>query len=252
MAPLWKILNLAGADWTYGSEGWAGENYCMFLADDENWEKIATTTIQKANSLGCKVYLNTECGHSTFSVWMGQKKFGIPTDMEIAPMVKYYAQWIREGKLKVNSDWNKDLNIKFTVQDPCNHIRKSFGDPLAEELRCVVKSLVGEENMIEMIPNKSNNYCCGGGGGFLQSGYTEARHTYGKVKFDQIISTGADYCITACHNCHAQIEELAEHHGAAYRTVHLWTIIALSLGILAANERIYLGPELQEVNLPQI
>ena len=50
-------------------------------------------------------------------------------------MVKYYAQWIREGKLKVNSDWNKDLQVKFTVQDPCNQIRKGWGDVLADDLR---------------------------------------------------------------------------------------------------------------------
>jgi hypothetical protein len=30
MVPLWKILHLAGADWTYGTKGWAAENYCMF------------------------------------------------------------------------------------------------------------------------------------------------------------------------------------------------------------------------------
>ena len=65
--------------------------------------------------------------------------------------------------MKVNSDWNKDLKIKFTVQDPCQIIRKSFGDPVADDLRYVVKSVVGEENFIEMTPNKSNNYYCGGG-----------------------------------------------------------------------------------------
>ena len=251
MVPLWKILHLVGADWTYGSEGWAGENYCMFLADDENWKKVANRTIQKANSLGCKVYLNTECGHSTFSVWMGQKKFGIATDMEIAPMIKYYAQWIRDGKLKVNSDWNKDLKVKFTVQDPCNHVRKSFGDPLADELRFVVTSLVGEDNFVEMFPNRSNNYCCGGGGGFLQNGYKDARFYYGRLKHEQIVTTGAAYVVTPCHNCHAQIHELAEHNHTHYRTLHLWTIIALSLGILSENERTYLGPDLLEVNLPQ-
>jgi Fe-S oxidoreductase len=84
-------------------------------------------------------------------------------------------QWIREGKLKVSSDWNKDLKIKFTVQDPCQIVRKSFGDPVAEDLRFVVKSVVGEENFIDMQPNRSNNFCCGGGGGFLQSGFKEQR-----------------------------------------------------------------------------
>jgi Fe-S oxidoreductase len=251
MVPLWKILHLVGADWTYGREGWGGENYCMFLADDENWEKIATTTLSKAKSLGCKVYLNTECGHSTYSVWMGQKKFNIEPEIKVVPMVQYYAQWIREGKLKVNSDWNKELKVKFTLQDPCNHIRKSFGDPLAEDLRFIVKSIVGEENLIEMHPNRSNNYCCGGGGGFLQNGYKDARFYYGRLKNEQVVATKAPYVVTPCHNCHAQIHELGEHYGAGYRTLHLWTLICLSLGILAENERLYLGPDLLEVNLPQ-
>ena len=40
MVPLWKILHLAGADWTYGTKGWAAENYCMFMADNEAWKHI--------------------------------------------------------------------------------------------------------------------------------------------------------------------------------------------------------------------
>jgi hypothetical protein len=60
LVPLWKILHLAGIDWTYGSKGWGGENYCMFLADDDAWKHLATNTVQHADELGCKVYLNTE------------------------------------------------------------------------------------------------------------------------------------------------------------------------------------------------
>lgn len=60
MVPLWKILSLAGADWTYGSKGWAAENYCMFMADNESWEKIVRTKAKAVDDLGCKVWLNTE------------------------------------------------------------------------------------------------------------------------------------------------------------------------------------------------
>ena len=251
MIPLWKILHLVGADWTYSCTGWGGENYCMFLADDENWKKVATTTINSAKSLGCKVYLNTECGHSTFSVWKGNQKFAIDKDFAIEPIVKYYAQWIREGKLKVNADWNKDLKVKFTVQDPCNLVRKSFKDAFADDLRFVIKACVGEENFIDTTPNKSNNYCCGGGGGSLQSGYKGERLQYGLLKHQQIEATGAPYVITPCHNCHAQIHELGEHYAdGGYRSLHLWTIIALSLGVLGENEREYLGDDLKEVNMP--
>ena len=170
-------------------------------------------------------------------------------NFEIKSIIQYYAQWIREGKLKVNSDWNKDLKVTFTVQDPCQLVRKSFGDPVAEDMRFVVKNVVGEENFIEMYPNRSNNFCCGGGGGYLQSGYAEQRREYGRMKAEQILATGADYCITPCHNCHAQVHDLSDVHGHKWQTVHLWTLICLALGILGPKERTYLGEDLAEVNM---
>ena len=60
MVPLWKILHQVGADWTYGTKGWAAENYCMFLADDKSWEHIVKTKAKAVDDLGCKVWLNTE------------------------------------------------------------------------------------------------------------------------------------------------------------------------------------------------
>ncbi len=60
MVPLWKILHLVGADWTYGTKGWAAENYCMFLADDKAWKHIVETKAKAVEDLGCRVWLNTE------------------------------------------------------------------------------------------------------------------------------------------------------------------------------------------------
>ena len=135
------------------------------------------------------------------------------------------------------------------MQDPCQIVRKTLGDPIAEDLRFVVKTVVGEENYIDMQPNRSNNFCCGGGGGFLQSGFPEARRYYGRLKFEQVMETGADYCITPCHNCHAQIHDLKEHYDGKYHTLHLWTVICLAMGMLGENERTYLGPDLAELGL---
>lgn len=135
------------------------------------------------------------------------------------------------------------------MQDPCQLVRKTLGDPIAEDLRFVVKTVVGEENYIDMQPNRSNNFCCGGGGGFLQSGFPEARRYYGRLKFEQVMETGADYCITPCHNCHAQIHDLKEHYSGNFHTLHLWTVICLAMDILGENERTYLGPDLAELGL---
>lgn len=177
------------------------------------------------------------------------RKFNIPHKFELKSIIELYADWIREGKLKANSDWNKDLKIKFTVQDPCNIVRKSLRGKMADDMRFVVKTLVGEENLIDMVPCGSNNFCCGGGGGALQGGYAQERRIYGKIKFDQIMATGAKYVIAPCHNCHAQIDDIGEHYGGVYHTVHIWTIMCLALGILGENERVYLGPDLAALGL---
>lgn len=117
---------------------------------------------------------------------------------------------------------------------------------MAEDLRFVVKTVVGEENFIDMTPNRSNNYCCGGGGGFLQAGLPDARRQFGKLKYEQIKATGATYAITPCHNCHSQIHDLNDFYEGGYQTVHLWTIMCLAMGVLGENEREYLGPDLAE------
>ncbi len=60
MVPLWKILHLVGADWTYGTKGWAAENYCLFCADNEKWEQNVRIKAKAVDDLGCKYWLNTE------------------------------------------------------------------------------------------------------------------------------------------------------------------------------------------------
>jgi len=248
LGPLWKIFDYVGADWTYASTGWAAENFCMFSGDDAAWEEMVRARVDAVNRLGCKVWLNTECGHSFYTLWKGVERFGLQADFEAGSLISYYAQWIREGRLPVNADWNSQ-GLKFTLQDPCQLVRKSIGDPVADDLRFVARRLVGEDNFIDMQPCRSANYCCGGGGGFLQAGMNEQRRAYGRRKFDQIQATGADYVLTPCHNCHSQMEDIGEHYGGGYRVVHYWTLICLSLGILGENERKYLGPELARVGL---
>ena len=60
MVPLWKILHEVKADWTYGSKGWAAENYCLFCADNEKWEQNVRIKARAVDDLGCKYWLNTE------------------------------------------------------------------------------------------------------------------------------------------------------------------------------------------------
>ncbi len=128
-------------------------------------------------------------------------------------------------------------------------VRKTFGDSIADDMRFVLKQCVGEENFVDTWPNKSNNFCCGGGGGFLQAGLKSARQKYGKIKHDQIMATGAKYVITPCHNCHSQVHDLSHHFEGGYECTHLWTVMALSMGILGPDERAYLEETLCECGI---
>jgi ferredoxin len=61
LGPLWKILHRVGADWTYPSVMWAGENYCMFLADEEGWRYILEEFVfHIENNLKSPLVVNTE------------------------------------------------------------------------------------------------------------------------------------------------------------------------------------------------
>ena len=84
-------------------------------------------------------------------------------------------------------------------------------------MRLVVKSIVGEENFIDMYPNRSNNFCCGGGGGYLQSGLADERRKYGTLKANQILATGAKLVIAPCHNCWDAIRDMEEVYKVGIR-----------------------------------
>ncbi|MBU0968533.1 MAG: (Fe-S)-binding protein [Proteobacteria bacterium] len=163
-----------------------------------------------------------------FATLEGLKRFKIPHDFEVVSIISLYAKWIREGRLKLDPSWNTE-GLKFTVQDPCKLVRQSLGDPVADDLRFVIKQVCGEENFIDVWPNKSNNYCCGGGGGAIQAGFTENRMKHGRMKFEQLHTTGADVVITPCHNCHTQVKDICKYYGGKWQTTHLWNWIVKAL-----------------------
>jgi hypothetical protein len=142
MVPLWKILHLAGADWTYGTKGWAAENYCMFLAEDEAIGSISSRSRPKAvEDLGCQILAQYRMRSRTVRSPAGLKKFNIPRSQFRRSKASFNTTPNGFGKANSRSTrtGTKTCKVKFTVQDPCQLVRKSFGDPVAEDLRYVVK-----------------------------------------------------------------------------------------------------------------
>lgn len=158
---------------------------------------------------------------------MGYKRFGIEHNFDVVSVVSLYAQWIREGRFKLEPDRNGDDVV--TLHDPCNVVRKAVlaGFPsIAEDARYVLSRVV--KNFVEMEPNRENNFCCSGGGGALINGFARARTYYGRVKVEQIKRSGAKRVCTPCVNCFDGIGNLARDYKDVweFESVHLWTLLA--------------------------
>ena len=199
----------------------------MFSGDLDTWEYTLRQQVKRVEELGCKYMAYTECGHGYYATIAGYKKFGIRPKFEVVHKVNLYAQWMREGRFKVDHSRNPQ---RVTLHDPCNAGRKSVLDDfpdVLEDARYVLERVCPD--FVEMWPNREYNYCCSGGGGALISGFAKARVHYGKVKVEQIDQTGADLVCTPCVNCFDAIDDLAKHYERPWKAIHLWALLANAL-----------------------
>jgi Fe-S oxidoreductase len=111
-------------------------------------------------------------------------------EFEVVHSVTLFAQYLREGRLKLDKSVFADQ--RCTYQDPCN-VSRNGG--CGKDAREVIQYLC--EDFVEMEPHGDYNFCC------IRSG---------KVKADQIRATGASICITPCHNCYDQIRDLDKEY----------------------------------------
>lgn len=138
-------------------------------------------------------------------------------------------QYIEEGRIKLDKSIHHELT---TYHDPCNYGRKSermFGHGYYEEPRWVAAQCCG--NLVDMYPNRANNFCCGAGGGAWAAPYIEERIFYGRTKAKQIKDTGAKMVIAPCHNCRDMImKSIRKEYGLMDVEVkYLWELVADSL-----------------------
>jgi Fe-S oxidoreductase len=128
-------------------------------------------------------------------------------NFEVVHAVTLYAEYLREGRLKLDKSVFADQ--RCTYQDPCNVSRNGGCSRHARE---IIKYLA--EDFVEMEPHGDYNFCCGGGGGAIPmaGAFRERRLRSGKVKAEQIRATGASICIAPCHNCYDQIKDLSKEY----------------------------------------
>jgi Fe-S oxidoreductase len=210
--------------WTIGSCNYDGINYGLFYSD---WhlETIIKQLVAEVTRLQGKNILIGECGHASRSahdfvpVFLGKDSYPVINFME------YTLQCLEKGKIKLDPHI---ITERVTYHDPCNIARSGW---IVQQPRKILKSFV--KDFVDMEPHGQRNYCCGGGGGLVS---VDEIHDYrmkigGKVKAEQIKSTGAEIVVAPCANCKKQLKELVEFYDIPCQVVGLHDLILKAIVI---------------------
>jgi Fe-S oxidoreductase len=205
------IFSVAEVSWTLPTFGWDCTNLPMFAGDRAVAGQQARIVYEKAQELGCRKILITECGHALRSLaFEGPYLAGYPDGrppVEVVHSIQLLYELVRDGRILI--DPAKRLKEPVTYQDPCN-VSRNGG--LSGTGRKLIRLLC--EDYREMTPNREHNHCCGGGGGILPMGpeHKPTRMANGRLKAEQIRATGAKVVIAPCHNCFDQVRDLGEEY----------------------------------------
>ena len=218
------IFAIAQESWTIPTSGWDCTNIPMLAGDRDLAGQMVKSVYDKALELGAKKILTTECGHAYVSLaflgpyWTGYADGKPP--LEIVHYVQWLYECLENGRIRI--DPAKRVKEPITYQDPCS-VSRNGG--LFEEARGIINYIA--EDFREMTPNREHNHCCGGGGGLIPMGkdYKSSRLDSGRIKAEQIKSTGAKIVVTSCHNCFDQINDLDEKYELGIKAVSFKDLI---------------------------
>ncbi len=192
-------------NWTISTGNYDAINYGLFYSD---WilERNIKRLLAEANRLNAKYILIGECGHASRSAKHFVPVFGGKDALPVINCIELAYEKFKSGKLKLKKNIIKE---RLTYHDPCNIARNGW---IVDQPRELLKHIAPD--YVEMIPNKTMNYCCGGGGGSVS---IDEMHKFrmeigGKVKADQLKAAGADIVVAPCANCKKQLRELIDYY----------------------------------------
>jgi hypothetical protein len=213
--PAAAIFNAAHEHWTLSF--FEAVNFGAFVGDPTKTKLILDRIVNEAKRLKVKEVCICECGTAVRVA----KQLGGGQPFAVTSLTEVHERYLRQGRIKV-----KKLPGTYTYHDPCQ-IARNGG--VYDEPRAILGRIV--EEFREMSPDPKYNWCCGGGGGLVAMGEDtlDFRMRSSKVKADQIRQSGADTVVTACENCHTQLENINEHYKLGKQVRFLSSLLADAL-----------------------
>ncbi|KLU64207.1 MULTISPECIES: (Fe-S)-binding protein [Desulfosporosinus] len=216
------VFHAAKANYTISTKRWDATNICLFTGKDDEFCEISRPLFEEAQRLNPKEIIVTECGHAFRSTRQFARNYWDGKPIPVRHIVEIYADWIKEGKLKLDKTKN---TVPVTMHDPCNTVRK---EGVYEPQRYVIKNTVMDYR--EMNPEGKYNICCGAGGGALAVAATkQMRMIKAKPKVDQLVATGAKIGCIPCHNCIDQFNDMNKFYKLGMKMEHLSALVENAL-----------------------
>ncbi len=128
------------------------------------------------------------------------KLMGKEYKIKARPVVGIIAELIKAGKLKFKPHHGAKEIV--TYHDPCELGRwlKVYEPP-----RNVINAIPGVE-LVEMVRNRGNAWCCGGGGGAKAYSFDFAVEI-GTDRIKEALATGAKRIVSACPSCKINLND---------------------------------------------
>ena len=193
-----KVFHVLGVNWTISSAILEAANFGLLFhrpAMEAHNRRLAAT----ARQLGAKLVLQGECGHGWRAARLYTDAVSGPVPFALRHVLDFTAEHLPRLPLA-------KLPLRVTLHDPCNYVRAG---ELVDEPRQILRACV--EELVEMMPNRTANFCCGGGSGILMDEMLDIRVKLATQKVRQIQALGKlDYLIAPCSICKAQLPPVLE------------------------------------------
>jgi Fe-S oxidoreductase len=210
------LKKIDGTTWTMSSKAFDGANFGLFTGDDPHMMRKNQLAHDACTELGVKNLVIGECGHAyRIAKRMGPTASKNNNPFETTNLFILADEYLQRNAFKFDKS---KLTDTITYHDPCNFARSTS---VYEEPRRLLNSMT--DHFVDMVPNRTENWCCGGGGGLavmdgrekvekLDGTFLDYRMKVGKMKLQQIKATGAKYVAAPCANCKRQLMQLMEHN----------------------------------------
>jgi len=216
--PAATVFNAAQVNWSLSF--FEAVNFGAFVGDPVKTKLILDRIINEAIKLNIKEVCICECG-TAFRV---MKQLSGDQPFQVSSITELHARYLKEGRIKINP--NHFSNAVITYHDPCQMARNGG---VIDEPRYILNQLT--DHFRDISPDASENWCCGGGGGLVALGEEtlDFRMASSRVKTEQINNSGASIVVTACENCHTQLENLNTHYNQGKEIRFLSSMVADAL-----------------------